>query len=311
MGHYRYVRHAMPCVLGLLCLFWGTLLHGASQEEAMSKLAQARENLRVSEATEARIASQLARLKESGNASPDVLADYETYLDRVRGMVRENRRILQDMQAALKRHGSGGTVAGAPDDAKGGKLPEGKIPEAEMKDEVAALDAEFHASLAAFDEMLLKELDEIRSRSAGRMRDLAEEAAAAAQRVRKKGIAVDTSSRQGSGKAGSEGAYSEKERSQRAGQAESGSQRAEARGGQAEDRTAAQGTGYDREYDTEYDRSPGDGKGGIAPSRQRPASYDDDIVARQIREAAEKETDPELKERLWKEYENYKRGGSR
>ena len=33
---------------------------------------------------------------------------------------------------------------------------------------------------------------------------------------------------------------------------------------------------------------------------------DDDVVARQLREAAEKETDPELREKLWKEYEQYK-----
>ena len=33
-----------------------------------------------------------------------------------------------------------------------------------------------------------------------------------------------------------------------------------------------------------------------------------DIVARQLREAAEKETDPVLKEKLWKEYEAYKKG---
>ena len=36
---------------------------------------------------------------------------------------------------------------------------------------------------------------------------------------------------------------------------------------------------------------------------------DDDIVARQLREAAEQETDPVLKEKLWKEYEAYKRDG--
>jgi hypothetical protein len=31
-------------------------------------------------------------------------------------------------------------------------------------------------------------------------------------------------------------------------------------------------------------------------------------VARQLREAAEKETDPELKAKLWEEYRRYKRG---
>ena len=39
-----------------------------------------------------------------------------------------------------------------------------------------------------------------------------------------------------------------------------------------------------------------------------PDGSDDDIVARQLREAAEKETDPELKAKLWEEYRRYKRG---
>jgi hypothetical protein len=39
-----------------------------------------------------------------------------------------------------------------------------------------------------------------------------------------------------------------------------------------------------------------------------PDGSDDDVVARQLREAAEKETDPELKEKLWEEYRRYKQG---
>jgi hypothetical protein len=39
-----------------------------------------------------------------------------------------------------------------------------------------------------------------------------------------------------------------------------------------------------------------------------PDGSDDDIVARQLREAAMKETDPELRERLWEEYRKYKQG---
>ena len=35
---------------------------------------------------------------------------------------------------------------------------------------------------------------------------------------------------------------------------------------------------------------------------------DDDIVARQLREAAMKEEDPELREKLWDEYRAYKKG---
>ena len=37
-----------------------------------------------------------------------------------------------------------------------------------------------------------------------------------------------------------------------------------------------------------------------------PDGQDDDIVARQLRELAENETDPELKERFWDEYRKYK-----
>jgi hypothetical protein len=39
-----------------------------------------------------------------------------------------------------------------------------------------------------------------------------------------------------------------------------------------------------------------------------PDGSDDDVVARQLREAAEKETDPVLKEKLWDEYRKYKQG---
>ena len=41
-----------------------------------------------------------------------------------------------------------------------------------------------------------------------------------------------------------------------------------------------------------------------------PDSHDDDIIARQLREAAKNETDPALREKLWEEYRKYKRGGS-
>ncbi len=52
------------------------------------------------------------------------------------------------------------------------------------------------------------------------------------------------------------------------------------------------------------------GGGKPAPAGGRTTiDTDDDIVARQLREAAENETDPELKEKLWQEYRKYKQGG--
>jgi len=46
--------------------------------------------------------------------------------------------------------------------------------------------------------------------------------------------------------------------------------------------------------------------GGGANARPLPSGEDDDIIARRLRKAAEAETDPELKEKLWKEYRDYK-----
>jgi len=41
-----------------------------------------------------------------------------------------------------------------------------------------------------------------------------------------------------------------------------------------------------------------------------PDGQDDDVVARQLREAALAETDPELRARLWDEYRKYKNATS-
>lgn len=54
----------------------------------------------------------------------------------------------------------------------------------------------------------------------------------------------------------------------------------------------------------------GGAAGGAGPTdvpADIPDGRDDDIVARQLREAAMKETDPELRERLWEEYRQYKK----
>jgi len=50
-----------------------------------------------------------------------------------------------------------------------------------------------------------------------------------------------------------------------------------------------------------------DNAGNGATAREIPDGSDDDVVARRLRKAAEQETDPELKEKLWQEYLNYKK----
>ena len=50
------------------------------------------------------------------------------------------------------------------------------------------------------------------------------------------------------------------------------------------------------------------GNGAVA--NERPDGNDNDVVARRLRKAAEQETDPELKDKLWKEYVEYKKNAS-
>jgi hypothetical protein len=62
-------------------------------------------------------------------------------------------------------------------------------------------------------------------------------------------------------------------------------------------------TGSNREGEFKY-------AGGPIPN-DIPDTRDDDIVARQLREAATRETDPVLREKLWNEYRKYSKGISR
>jgi hypothetical protein len=251
---------------------------------ADARLQEARENLQTSRETEKRIASELEQLKKSGKASAEAIKDYEEYLSRVRAMTAENRKIMEQMEAAYDRHTPGESDSNSAVSNKLDNMVDPNIPEEQTVDEVAALDKEFNESLAKFDDRLLKEMDAIRAGSAKKLQDLAQEAADAAKRLRDKGVDVDTS-----GSESSEETDAQKEASE-------SSREKETTGGTADAETASR------------DGSRKGGKGASADDRHRTDTEDDDIVARQLREAAENETDPELKEKLWKEYEEYKKG---
>jgi hypothetical protein len=253
----------------------------ASSNTADARLEEARKNLRISEATEKRIASELEELKKSDSASPETIKDYEIYHDSVKKMVAENRKIVEQMEAAQTRHSSGTDEPRASASGEMDNMLDPQIPEGQTGDEVAALDRQLNASLNEFDAKLLKEMDEIRGESAEKMRDLAQEAAEAAKRLRERGVDVNTS--------GSESSEASEET-----EAEDG-----------KETQAEKGTEGGKTASTEASRQGGEGS---SREEQGRASYeDDDIVARQLREAAENETDPELKEKLWKEYEDYKK----
>lgn len=87
-------------------------------------------------------------------------------------------------------------------------------------------------------------------------------------------------------------------------------------GSGSEDGTGSTSVGTDAASGVETTYGEGAGPGSPRPTVSSsappgtPDGQDDDVVARQLREAAEKETDPELKKKLWEEYRKYKAGTS-
>ncbi len=271
---------------GILWLGLATCAYGASLGEVKARLQLARENLRISEATEARIASELEKLKSSGTASPQALKEYEAYLARAHEMVEENRRIEKEMEAAYAKLAPPRQPASSSTTDEEGKTTDPRIPNEEELEELASLEREFNASLAAFDEMLLEKWDEILAMSAKKMRDLSEEVGEREGHSGQEAEGEETSS--------GEGTSGAQEAAEDTGEGEM----------RSEEGTEAQETAAERGATG----SKGEDKGQTL-TQKRPThdGHDDDIVARQLREAAEKETDPELKAKLWKEYEDYKR----
>ena len=266
-------------------------------QTSQSKLEKARDDLRLSRATEKRIASELEQLKKSGNASAEDIRNYEAYHERVQAMVAENRKIVEKMEAAHARH-SPGTVASKSIAAEASqKSSDPAIPEEQARDQVTELDRQLSASLNEFDAMLLKEMENIETESAAKMRDLAQEAAEAAKRLKEKGVDLGTAESESSDEGSKQSEPDEKDQPQEAGQKDAS----------GKEKGPPTEQGDDDDAVASSDRSKGEGQGPTGDRGSRYSKEDDDIVARQLREAAENETDPELKEKLWKEYEEYKK----
>jgi hypothetical protein len=285
MKYFYHITHRRILLAGILWLGLATWAYGTSLEDLKSRLQLARENLRISEATEARIANELEKLKNSGTASPEVLRDYEVYLVRAREMVAENRKMVKEIEVAYAKLAPPRRAASSSTTGKEGNITDPRIPDEEELDEKASLEREFNDSLAAFDEMLLKKWDEILSRSAEEMSHLSEEVG------KKEGrFGEETEEETSSG----EGASGTREGTADTGEGEMPSEET------AETRKTAGKSGESE--------SKGEEKGQTVTQKQRRTydGHDDDIVARQLREAAENETDPELREKLWREYEDYK-----
>ncbi len=272
-----------------------------------AEIAQARRDWLVGLATEKRIADELASYQASDTVSPEVVQLYETYLDRVQRLTEEKRRLLEQLERHEVR-----APAGAPGAKQQAVKPayDPRVPEDQELDELDALNQEFDRSLAAFDDMLLREIEQSRVQSDLKMKQLAREAAQAKKALGAQGpmegsAEAESSMQEGqsSGGGGSETGKMEKDR-QGAQQGAAGAM------GQKDKSGNREATGEGTDLAKSQQKKKGGAEVGDKSSSgddENIRSQDDDIVARQLREAAENETDPELKAKLWKEYRDYKK----
>ena len=297
-----------PVITGVvLVALWLLLCPPGLALSPGERLAEARRELAIGRATEQRILNELNRYRAAGETSPERIALYETYLDRVRQLTEEKRKQVLQLEKARPRPASGAAgQSAAPDPSP----PDLDIPEDRELDELRALQRELDQSIAAFDDMLLTESEVARVQSELKMKQLAQEAAQAARSLRED---------EGGGGEEREGGETGMESGTSSGRGEETGDTSQEGGTEGlegnNDEAAAQEGGSQEtgggRYRDQGRVKPAAGQGGQAPAgggEQAVTAQDDDIVARQLREAAEKETDPALKEKLWKEYNDYKKG---
>lgn len=252
-----------------------------------------------------RASNDLARKQQDGSLGTADRSDYARFITFL------SDRILQYCREMIALGGPA-AVAGLPcpdggDMGGGAKSPAA----ATTAEQVARLDRSLAEALGEFDELLLREEQRIAARS---------------PRQRETGEGGHGSVGPGGGQAGSEespekmqargtGPGGQEEETGPGGQWEGGEPGGGAAGsavqtaggaGQAGGSMTGQGASPPAgDAGTEGKRSESPGQEGGMPPIE--SGYDD-IVARQLREAAEKETDPVLKEKLWEEYHRYKQG---
>lgn len=215
--------------------------------------------------------SDYRRQRESGTLRGIEAGDYAAYVARLRRRVIEDCAELARLAASLPA----GLPCPAIPSADTRSAAIDQQAEQTRAERIAGMDAEFSAGLGEYDEMLLREQERVRAAA-----------------TRREAGAGGGAAGQGAGEAGSGGNGAE-----RTGDAADGEpEKVQGGGANAED--TGSGTGRGAEKTSRSAVTPPD----------IPDGSDDDVVARQLREAAEKETDPQLRAKLWDEYRKYKRG---
>jgi len=230
--------------------------------------------------------------REFGGLNGVEASEYAAYVARLQ------RRVFEDCQAVLA---SGSSIPG---DLPCPEFEPAVTQSADIftreertaEEQVAALDEMLIAGLGEYDERLLREQERIKAATPNDHSGSGGEGDGMGAGMGGAGGGADGS---GDGDAsGNTNGEADGQSGSNSGGAAGSTDKTGTTGGQPEGGPvdSSEGSG-DTGSDSKQPEDVGDGS-------------DDDVVARQLREAAEKETDPELKAKLWEEYRRYKRGTS-
>lgn len=269
----------------VLCLTSGALI---------ADPARLLDRLRINHAAMVSSEQDFHNRQRRGTLSGVEASDYAAYVARLHRLVAEDCAELMQAGVSLPPE------LGCPEVAPAMAVPAAidQASEQSLAEQLAVLDAELLGGLGDFDELLLREQERVRAQAP--MGDAA-------------GGGEGSGSGSGNGSGGSgeagEGEGADGEGGGRDGAGEASGERGSAEGasGQTQTTTGRGDAGGGMSGRRSGQGSSGSGRRGGVP-RDIPDGDDDDVVARQLREAAEKETSPELKEKLWEEYRRYKQG---
>ncbi len=284
--------------IGVGVLLTGALAGGvvmAAPVQSPPENAYRTDYLYILEQAAERVRVRLQALRRSPQADPEEIAEHQRYLDRL------------ESQIAARRQASGTGKTMRPSATRTrpvvprlGPAPRVVVvPETTERDDVASLDSKLDMSLGSFDDMLLQEVETLSEKSRRGRPDGSPEGRGTEGTGGTGGDSTGDTGRSASDESG--------DSRERGGASASGTT-----GTGEEERRTETGVGATVLRDDAGGRGArGDPSGRKAkPPADIPDGSDDDVVARQIREAAENEADPALREKLWDEYRMYKRGAS-
>ena len=251
--------------------------------DTLTELETAREQLAAARAAEVTAKVKFRTLLDQGNLTQSEKEDFQVYLTRLEQVVVQNCEAVLALKVVL---GDKSPEAGCSFDrtASTGVV---SFPDERTEDErVIVLDGQLAKSMSDFDELLLREMEELKRRQSGAPDGGGGAGGAGGDKQGEgsaEGVAATDKGEESRGESRTQQSRPEQTGEEQAARSQSGSEESLGRGGQNNDDTTTP---------TKRDAPPEDS--------------DDDIVARQLREAAESEPDPELREKLWEEYRRYK-----